>query len=114
MWTFTRDGFFSAVQDNYCDNSKVKVRAMVKRDLTRLLAKIGKPDCDIIQLPHPSYRYHIILNKQEWANYLSSEAMNLNYSTVRDTITDGLYERSAAYYACWNALYQFQEETAGV
>ena len=114
MWTFTRDGFFSAVQDNYCDTGEVKVRARVKRDLIRLLAKIDKPDCDIIHLHHPSYRYHVKLTKQEWANYLSSEVMNLNYSNVRDTITDGLYERSAAYYICWNALYQFQQETAGV
>lgn len=114
MWTFTRDGFFSVVQDNYCNISEVKVRTRVKRDLIRLLTKTGKTNCDIIHQPHPSCRYHIKLTKQEWANYLSSEAMNLNYSNVRDTITDGLYERSAAYYACWNVLYQFQEETAGV
>ncbi len=113
MWSFTRDGFFSAVQDNSCSASEVKVRTRVKRDLIRLIAKI-KPDCDIIDLPHSSYRYQIKLTKQEWANYLSTEAMNLDYSNVRDTITDGLYERSAAYYACWNALYQFQEETPGV
>lgn len=113
MWSFTRDGFFSAVQDNSCSASEVKVRTRVKRDLIRLIAKI-KPDCDIIDLPHPSYRYQIKLTKQEWANYLSTEAMNLDYSNVRDTITDGLYERSAAYYTCWNALYQFQEETPGV
>ncbi|MGI9571072.1 MAG: hypothetical protein ACR2PH_15365, partial [Desulfobulbia bacterium] len=100
--------------DKYCDNSKVNVRSMVKRDLKRLLAKIGKPDREIIELPHPSYRYHIILKQQEWATYLSSEAMNLNYSTVRDTITDGLYERSEAYYACWTSLCHFQEDTVGV
>ena len=114
MWSFTRDGFFSAVQDNSCSASEVKVRTRVKRDLIRLIAKIGKPDCDIIYLPHPSYRYQIKLSKQEWANYLSFEAMNLDYSNVRDTITDGLYERSAAYYTCWNALQQFQEETVGL
>ncbi len=114
MWTFTRDGFFSAVQDSYCNTSEVNVRARVIRDLKRLLAKVGKPDCDIIRLNHPSYRYHVKLAKQEWANYLSSEAMNLNYSNVKDTITDGLYERSLAYHVCWNALYEFQEETTGV
>ncbi len=114
MWSFTRDGFFSAVQDDSCSASEVRVRARVKRDIKRLVAKIGKLDCDIKNLPQPSYRYQITLTKQEWANYLSAEAMNLDYANVRDTITDGLYERSAAYYACWNAMYQFQEETAGV
>lgn len=114
MWSFTRDGFFSAVQDSSCSASEVNVRSRVKRDLLRLVAKMSKPDCDIIHVPDPSYRYQVKLTKQEWASYLSSEAMNLNYANVRDTITDGLYERSAAYYACWNALYQFQEETTGV
>ena len=114
MWTFTRDGFFSVVQDSYCSAGEVIVRTRVKRDLLRLIAKVGKLDRDIIHLPHSSYRYQILLTKPEWANYLSSEALNLNYSNVRDSITDGLYERSAAYYTCWNALEQFQEETAGV
>ena len=114
MWLFTRDGFFSAIQDNYCKTSEVIVRTRVKRDLLRLLIKIGRSDDNIITLPNADYRYRIKLAKQEWAKYLSSEAMNLDYSNVKDAITDGLCERSEAYYACWTSLYQFQMETAGV
>ena len=75
MWLFTKDGFFSAIHDNYCNASEVIVRARVKRDLIRLLTKIGRPDDDIITQDHADYQYSIKLTKQEWADYLGSEAM---------------------------------------
>ena len=114
MWIFTKDGFFSAIQDNYCNSSEVIVRARVKRDLLRLLTKIGRPHDEIITLDHADYRCCIKLTKHEWADYLSFEAMAIDYSNVKDAISDGLYERSEAYYACWKSLYWFQAETAGV
>ena len=114
MWLFTRDGFFSAIQGNYCNTSEVVVRARVKRDLMRLLTKIGRPDDHIITLDHSDYRCYIKLTKLEWADYLSSEALAIDYSNVKDAISDGLYERSEAYYACWTSLHWFQAETAGV
>ena len=114
MWLFTRDVFFCAIHDNYCSTSEVIVRARVKRDLMRLLTKIGRPDDDIITRDHADYRCCIKLTKNEWADYLGSEAMAIDYSNVKDAISDGLYERSEAYYACGTSLHWFQTETAGV
>lgn len=114
MWLFTRDGFFSAIQDDDCSASEVIVRARVKRDLLRLLTKIGRPDDEMISLPQANYRCRIKITKREWADYLSSEAMDIDYSNVKDAISDGLYERSEAYYTCWTSLHWFQAEMVGV
>jgi len=58
MWIFTKDGFYSAVKDKYCDDGELMIRARIKVDLERLLQKI-ESDAEILTFGHADYRYRV-------------------------------------------------------
>lgn len=110
MWIFTMDGFFSVVQDDYCEQDGLMVRARWKKDLERLAEKIGR-DLDIKIINHADYRFRTKVTKNEWINYCARSASEIDYPNVKGTIASDDPERSRAYIAVWHALYKAQEET---
>lgn len=112
MWIFTRDGFYSAVHDDYCAPGELMIRARVKEDLERFIGKTGVP-ASIITLPQADYRYRVKIKKEVWVKYCTQEADNIDYSNVKGTIAPHSdQDRANAYYGCWNHLYTFQQVTS--
>ena len=109
MWLFTTDGFYSAVNDDYCNKGEIMVRARVIDDLERLLGKLDI-NADILVIRNADYRYRVKLTYQQWADYVASEAASIDYPNFKNAIiTKDEYDRASAYMKCWEAMYQFQE-----
>jgi hypothetical protein len=112
MWLFTIDGFFSVVQDDYCSEEGLMVRARWRKDLERLSDKIGRR-LDIKTIDKADYRYRAKVKKNEWINYCARSASEIDYPTVKGTIAADDPGRSRAYIAVWHALLTAQENTKG-
>lgn len=113
MWLFTKDGFYSAVQDSYCSEDEVMIRGRNRGDIERLLAKAGDAESEIIVLPEADYRYRTKLPTEKWVWYVSHEAASIDYATVKDTLIGSDDDRSEAYFTCWMALHRFQQASTG-
>lgn len=114
MWLFTKDGFFSAAQDDYCSANEVMIRARAKQDLVRMLKalrSISRRDIPknsaILKLDYADYRYRVKLKKALWALYCKHAAYTIDYSTVKDNICPDK-DRKPFYYQIWNALWTWQ------
>ena len=60
MWIFTKDGFYSVIKDKYCTEGELMVRARLRIDLERLLAKLDS-DAEILVIKQADYRYRVKL-----------------------------------------------------
>ena len=84
MWLFSRDGFYSAVKDKYCNDGELMIRARIKVDLERLLEKIESDD-EILTFGHADYRYRVKIKAYQWIKYVAKEAADIDYDDVKDT-----------------------------
>ena len=114
MWVFTKQGFYSVVIDNYCNYGELMVRSRVRVDLERLIEKIASDNgggfkADILTLDSAEYRYRVKIKAYQWVKYVAKAAADIDYESVKDTITWHEPERSTAYYGCWQALYTWQQ-----
>lgn len=109
MWIYTKEGFFSVVEDKkYCKEDEVMVRARIKLDLQRFKDHITT-DPDIVTLNEADYLHRIPVKRVDWANYLHKSAMELDYSTVKDSIgNDG--KRGIYYYGVWRNMQKLQDK----
>jgi hypothetical protein len=83
MWIFTKDGFFSAVE-NRDDNSMVLVRARTEddaRQLAEILANL------VIESPNADYPYRIHCSKMEWADYVQRSALEIDYDNFKGAMS---------------------------
>lgn len=83
MWIFTKDGFFSAVEDRK-DPLRVIVRARDKRDIVRLAERIGVKAYKSGE--NSDYEYRLWASKLRWAEYLSMSAARIDYSNFKDAM----------------------------
>lgn len=109
MWIFTKEGFFSVVQDDYCKEDELMVRARVKGDLERLKEKITT-EPGIITLGHADYLYRMPVLREDWASYLHGAAMELDYSNVKGTICEKNKNRQIAYFGVWSSMTDLQRK----
>ena len=109
MWLFTRDGFYSAVHDDYCDPGELMIRARSIEDLERLVDKLRADDADILVIRNADYRYRVKLRSEQWASYVAAEAAHIDYANFRNSVAADEPDRSSAYMKCWEAMYLFQE-----
>ena len=111
LWIFTKDGFFSVVFDKYCKRGELMIRSRCKDDLVRLAKKLhGYSDkSEILGIKHADYRYRMRITKNNWADYLTNCALDIDYANVKDNIVPaGDDLRQDAYYQVWTALYRWQ------
>lgn len=108
MWVMSRDGFFSAVQNEYCSQDEVQVRARCKDDLKALMRVLGIKQ-KIKTTPDADYLYRIKLTKRQWADYLAETATNIHYSNFKNASCRHDHVRGRAYMECWSALFAWQE-----
>ena len=112
MWLFTRDGFYSAVHDDYCSPGELMIRARVIEDLERLLKRLEIDDADILVIKNADYRYRVKLSPEQWAGYVAAEAAGIDYANFKNSVAADDPERSSAYMKIWEAMYLFQEAKA--
>jgi hypothetical protein len=109
MWLFTRDGFYSAVHDDYCSPGELMIRSRVIEDLEKLLEKLKIDDADILVIKNADYRYRVKLTPAQWASYVAEEAAHIDYANFNNSVAADDPDRSSAYMKCWEAMYLFQE-----
>ena len=112
MWLLTRDGFYSAVQDDYCSSGELMIRARAIEDLERLLEKLQIEDADILVISNGDYRYRVKLTPEQWSAYAAQEAAGIDYASFKNSVGVDDPDRSTAYMKCWEAMYLFQEVKA--
>jgi len=110
MWIFTREGFFSAVNDDYCKQDELMIRARVKEDLLRLAKFLCIKKPKILTIKIADYRFRMKVKRSEWAGYCADSANNIDYSNVKGNIVDCDPKRSKSYMAVWAALYGLQQD----
>ncbi len=105
MWTFNKDGFFSAVEHR--DNpDQLMVRARCREDIERLADKL---DAEVVHTPNADYAYRITVLKSAFAEYMRDAVMDLDYLNFKDACA-GYGARSRAYMDVWSAMHRLQEE----
>lgn len=113
MWVFCKQGFFSAVKDNFCNQDELMIRARCKDDLHNLAKKLFGfcDESQILKIQHADYRYRMKVTKVLWSEYLTECALDLDYPNVKDyIIPEGDYRRHDAYFQVWQTLYRWQSD----
>jgi hypothetical protein len=106
MWLFTKQGFFSAVQ-NFNDSNLIHVRARFKGDLERLCATYGV-EPQVVNLPNTDYPFRMDFERGKWAEIVKSEAESIDYSNFKNAVHDGT-RRDEAYMDVWSAMQEYQD-----
>jgi hypothetical protein len=111
MWVYTQDGFFSAIQDRFCNERQVAVRARCKADRDRLADWLEGAGYTVetVDTPEADYHYRLIIGKAAWAAYLHDAAEGIDYPNFKNAaLLKGDRFRAEAYHDCWSAMYGFQ------
>jgi hypothetical protein len=113
MWLFTTDGFFSAVEHKD-DASVIVVRARVREDLERLIARLPLTSQayapKIVTLPWADYAHRIALPRHLWAAYVGEAIADLHYTNFKQAALTPGTARAQAYHLIWHRLAQWQVE----
>jgi len=108
MWIFTKNGFYSAIQDKD-DSSKIWVRARVENDLLSLIAKYNVKSTTIMKFCGTDYLFRICMQRSEWMRIVAESALDIDYVNFKDMIgvTFGI-ARELVYHEVWCSLYKLQ------
>lgn len=104
MWIFMKHGFFSAVQ-NYNDSNLIHVRARFKGDLERVCAAYGI-EPNVVETPRGDYPYRMDFKRETWAEIVSHEVMEIDYTNFKSAVHDGT-DRDYAYFEAYDALAKY-------
>jgi len=105
MWIFNIDGFFSVVEDRINKNIVV-IRGRYKEDIIKISKKIhGKVKA--WKTPEADYPYRTRCMKNQWANYIWKEALNIDYDNFKACVDPiiGL-SRTLKYHEVWSVMRQ--------
>ena len=106
MWVFTSDGFFTAVSKQ-CRQDEIMIKANSRKDLEKLLQSVNAQQ-PIQESPETAHRFHVILKKASWIQYLADYVEDLDYETVRDHIvTRNDTARHEAYQTVWTTMHNW-------
>ena len=129
MWLFTPDGFFSPRYDEFCNKNEVMIRARCRDDLVKLAnilkkRKIHFPvdaykppagyndnDYQIIELPGADYLYRMKVNKNDWASYCASCALDDRSTAETGGIKNDkkIDNRYLTYLSIWDSMILLQD-----
>jgi hypothetical protein len=103
MWVFTKDGFFSVVE-NQDDGDCLMVRGRIKEDMQRLGSKFK---VELRATPKADYAYRFVVPRTVWAGYIWNATMELDYDNFKAAV-HGEHDRDDAYMKCWMAMSRLQ------
>jgi len=78
MWIFNDDGFFSTVADTE-NEGNVLVRGRDERSIMRFCVRCTVPFDQIQVTPERDYPVRVSVPQQDWVNYVSNRAENIDY-----------------------------------
>jgi hypothetical protein len=108
MWVFTTSGFVSAV---YKDGA-LQVRA---RDRKSLLALSRETGAEIIATPIADYPYRIAVTNEQFSNWVSAQAMAVDYKNFKSEVADTLgYGFAKPLNQVWSAMHDVEDAQARV
>ena len=115
MWTFTTDGFYSAVEDRN-DKTRLVVRCRAKVDALNLIEWLGDHDLTSITMQHTpeaDYEWRLFIPRHAWAMYLISAVEHLDYPNFKNAVAErqGM-ERADIYHDVWHVMWEFQRDNA--
>lgn len=105
MWVFTKNGFFSAVQ-NFKNPDLIHVRARFKGDLERLCEEYGVAP-EVVSTPGNDYPFRMDFTREKWAEIMSEEARRIDYPNFKNAVhfAEGASLcRNNAYLSVWEVL----------
>jgi hypothetical protein len=106
MWVFTTSGFVSAV---YKDGA-IQVRARDRRSLTPLAKQTG---AEIIATPLADYPYRIAITNEQFASWVSKQAMAVDYKNFKSEVADTLgYDFAKPLNQVWSAMHDVEDKKA--
>jgi hypothetical protein len=112
VWVFSKIGFYSAVaaiKKGRPDQSRVCVRARVRRHLVNLCERFGL-DCSLISSSDRSdYPYRILIPARLWAAMAYYLAAEIDYTNFKDAVLqtgDAAYEN--ALHRVWSVMCDVQ------
>jgi hypothetical protein len=108
MWIFTTTGFVSAV---YKDGA-LQVRTRDRRSL-KPLAK--QTDAGIVATPLADYPYRIAITNEEFAKWISAQALAIDYKNFKSEVADTLgYSFAKPLNQVWSAMHDVEDIQARV
>ncbi|MCX8087044.1 MAG: hypothetical protein N3C63_09120 [Rhodocyclaceae bacterium] len=96
------DSFLSIVQKPD-DKDTLTVRARIKGDIERVF-----PGAKVVEGHGTDYRFRAKIPRQEVAQALHDQVMNLTASNFKASVKDR--SRHDAYMRVWQAMYRYQQE----
>jgi hypothetical protein len=109
MWMFSKDGFFSVVQNEYCSPGELAVRARCRKDLEAFCRATKTPAKKIIRTPKADYRFRVHVKRELWAAYAAAAAGAIDYPNFKNETCSGDLGRSLAYHGCWASMNNWQD-----
>ena len=109
MWLFTQRGFISAVQDSQ-DKNTILVRARDKKTLEFISELYEK---EVLRTPNNDYPYRVIVSREQFANFLTTEVDMLDYSNYKsrlEAVRGDEYYYAAAH--VWHTMHEVEDADA--
>lgn len=103
MWLCFNNAFVSVVEMSN-DPSKLMVRARKREHLVNLFG----PTAQIKTSYHTDYKYRVFVDRSDFAKFLSSKVMEINYSNFKDSVKD--VELKSLYGDFWFQHWSMQQE----
>lgn len=108
MWVFTTSGFVSAV---YKDGA-IQVRARDRKSLEPLVKQVGTA---ITATPLADYPYRIAITNEQFSNWLSQQALAIDYKNFKSEIADTRgYGFAKPLNQVWSVMHEVEDAKARV
>jgi hypothetical protein len=101
MWVFTKQGFYSVVQDRY-DPAVLLVRARVRGDIERLW-----PTAKVVEDEGADYAYRARLSRAAVSRTLAQAIKEIDYENYKSSIKD--HRRTPWYLMVWDSMLRMQD-----
>ena len=98
MWLFTKEGFFSIVQDRR-DSDTLWVRSRDRQDLVRLLMSCDMPDHTVSSYAGTDYEHRTSINREDLAKIMQHAADAVDYTNFKDMTAATLGRARAEVYS---------------
>lgn len=115
MWIFSRIGFLSIVQKQGSNEPNVDlcVRARFREDIEGFLKEVEKLTGEQVgpyqHTPQNDYAYRAFISRPLVAEVVKNLIATLDVPNFKDSV-HGNPTRDEAYYLCWEALYEAQQQ----
>ena len=108
MWVFTTSGFVSAV----FKDGAIQVRARDRKSLEPLVRQTGAA---ITATPLADYPYRIAITNEQFASWVSKQAMSVDYKNFKAEIADTRgYSFATPLNKVWSVMHDVEDEKARV